>query len=235
MKKLFLLPTILWLFSFSTTSASASILTVNQEGIITPNVLGYDTESLEVKSLAGLGSGSTGTITLESTNDKTQLTITNSRGERSLDVTDLDQNIIEVEESISPQKLTISEKDGRFYIAQGNVLASTSYAIKLNTNDNQFMLVAPSGHKFLTTLPMEAVEFLNSANIINRLVNDTSLSISEDDSGELVYVVIGEKVIKPLDLFEVVVPVTANVSATTGKVTKIDGPIWYRIFGLLLV
>jgi len=226
----------LFLFFYSSTLSivDASFLSVDKEGIITANVLGYDTESLEIKSLAGL-SPTTGTITLSNNQEKTELTIATHNGERSVDVSDLNQIILEVEEKKSPQKITISQKDGQFFIAQGDVLATTSYAIKLNSGDNEFMLVAPSGHKFLTTLPLEAVEFLSSANIINRLSGDNSLSISEDESGELVYVVTGEKVMKPLDLFEIIIPVTANVSAASGKVTKIDGPIWYKIFGLLLV
>ena len=235
MKKLIFISGLFLLLYSSTLSVThASFLSVDKEGVITANVLGYDTESLEIKSLAGLNP-TAGTITLSNNQEKTELTIVSSRGERSLDVSGLNQDIIEVEEKKTPQKLTISEKDGQFIIAQGSVLASTTYTIKLNTNDNQFMLVAPSGHKFLTTLPLEAVEFLNSANIINRLSGGSSLSISEDQSGELVYIATGEKVVKPFDLFEIIIPVTANVSATSGKVTKIDGPIWYRIFGFLLV
>jgi hypothetical protein len=221
------------LFILSTKSAHAALIDINHSGDITLNVLAATTDGLTVKKVANARfNPNDSKITLNSENGKLALDLESSSGNRSLDVTDLDQNIVEIEKYISPQTITIKADKDKFQIIQSNAVALTSFPIEVNTADKQILVKSSSGYQYLKTLPLDVINTLNLLEIID---DTTSLELAQNQEGELVYISSGDKIINVLGIYDYKVPVTANISVSTGKIEKIEGPLWYKIFGFLLV
>ena len=68
---------------------------------------------------------------------------------------------------------------------------------------------------------------------INRIGVDNKLNIIENDR-ELSYEVGGERVINLFNIVEYSVPVTVQVSASTGEILLVDQPTWLKVLGFLL-
>lgn len=240
--KTFLVFFLSFIFLISTSSAYASLVTINEEGRIVINVLSAEEsleleiprgEYLEVKNIVSATPDPEAKITLSKDGGKVKLNVSTASGDKSLDVTSYKDEIVEVEERPQAEKLVIGVRDGKFTIAQRDVIAITDYDINIDPQDARLMLETPSGLAYLSILPRQAVNSVLRSKTINRIGGDGALSIIETDR-ELSYEVAGDKVINVFNLIEYPVPVKVNVSASTGEILSVDQPTWLRVIRFLL-
>ncbi len=241
MKKILLIS--VFLFFLFPQPARASLITVNQKGEVVLKVLSSQDEIalgipkrdfLEVKEMAvGLPAVSNPKISLQKSEGKVLLKVQTDSSQTSLDVSGWTEDVVEIEEREETKKLAIAIKKDKFSIKQEGVVVLTDYPISINPQKNQLSVETPSGNRFLSILPIEAAQSLLRARIISRLFLNNEAVLTENERGELIYVISGEKTINLFNLFDYSVPVTAQVSALTGEVVLVDQPVWLKILGFL--
>lgn len=209
-----------------TSSAYAGLVTVNPGGQATLNVLSYEApESLKVTdSVAGVYNTK---ISLATSEGKTSLTL----GDKTLDVTNVSDSLIEVEERPAVRKLSISQTQNQFRINQNGIAASTSFPITVDPTTANISVTTATGVKYIFILPAQAFEILTRANYLDKLTGDVNLT--ESEVGEPIYNFKGEKSVNLFNLVTAPVPVEGQVSAVTGKVISMETPIWYKLIGFL--
>lgn len=237
MKKIIFLFALLLIAGFLFPESSyASLITVEKDGNIVWKVLSASDSIalsipkpsvMEVKKVAQEG-GTNEDIYLTKTDNKINLLV--GQGE-NLDVTNWNENIIEVEERGDIKKISIFLKDNKFNFAQGNLLASTDYPIKVNPKENKFFLSTSSGEKYLAILPYEAAQSALRSRILDKIKN-TPMKISEYNN-DLCYEILGEKIIKLFNLYDLKTDIEAKVSASTGEIVFSNQPPWLRILEIL--
>ena len=147
-------------------------------------------------------------------------------------MTNYQDEIVEIEERPEVERFTISLSEGKFIIDQGGILAETYFTINIEPKTAELTLETPSGFRYLSILPREAVETILRAKTINRLKEGSKLIISEQNR-ELSYEIFGDRVIDVFNLVEYSVPVSSRVSASTGEILSVNQPTWLRILGFL--
>ena len=172
-------------------------------------------------------------ISLGKENGSISLSINSSDGNRSLDVTNWQDDLIEVEERGETKKLAIRIVDGEFNIEQKGISVTTSYPININPEKNEISVQTPSGVRFLSVLPIEAAESALRAKVITRFT-DKKARLEEGNTGELVYVLSGEKVLNLFNIMDYPVEVEASVSVLTGEIVHVDQPPWLVVLSYLL-
>lgn len=231
----------LFIFSLFFSTARASLVAIDESGQIIINVLSAEesvkleiprVDYLEVKNIAEGDLDPDAKISLLKDNGKVKLVVSTSLGDKSLDVTNYNDEIIEIEERPAVKKLAISVVGDSFEIVQRGVVAATSYEITIDPKTARLTLETPSGLRFLSILPRQAVDIALQAKYISIFGGQDRLDIKEVGS-ELSYIVSGDKVINLFDIYEHKVPVKAVVSASTGEILSVDQPTWLRVLGFL--
>lgn len=244
MKKFVFVLTFSAIFCLSIGAAKAeSLLVVDKDGEVIWKVLSStdsislsipQREHLEITDVAAsFGTTSDAKISLEKEDGNISLNIDSSEGSRSLDVTNWQDDLIEVEERGETQKLIIRIIDGEFSIEQKGISVTTSYPISIDPKRNEISVQTPSGARFLSILPMEAAESALRARVITKFT-DEKASLIERDKGELVYVFNGEKILNLFNLIDYPVEVKASVSVLTGEIVHVEQPPWLRVLSFLL-
>jgi len=219
----------------------ASLLLIDKEGKIILSVLSsQDTHGLEIprreylaiKAVADQTSDTNAKVSLSKLDGKVTLDVSSELGQKSLDVTNYQDEIVEIEERPEVERFTISLSEGKFIIDQGGILAETYFTINIEPKTAELTLETPSGFRYLSILPREAVETILRAKTINRLKEGSKLIISEQNR-ELSYEIFGDRVIDVFNLVEYSVPVSSRVSASTGEILSVNQPTWLRILGFL--
>jgi hypothetical protein len=241
--KVFLFLTAVIAFLTFAEPTEASLVTIDGEGKIIVNVLASEdsvgleiptNELLEVKNLAADIRDSQAKVSLNKSDGKVQMNVSTTSGEKSLDVTGLQDDLIEIEERPRTEKLVIRHKEGEFVLVQGGVVAHTSYEIGVDPEMATITLKTPSGLRYLSVLPKQAVNSVLRTNLVDRLSFQNKAEIKEED-GEVSYTIKAEKLINVFDIFEYPLPVTTKVSASTGELVGIEEPKWLRFVGFLFV
>jgi hypothetical protein len=244
MKKFIFILAFSVLFCLSTVAAKAeSLLLVNENGEVVWKVLSStdsislsipQREYLEVTDVAASSeTTSDAKISLEKENGSISLSIDSSEGSRSLDVTNWQDDLIEIEERGETKKLAIRITDGEFSIEQNGISVTTSYPINIDPKRNEISVQTPSGARFLSVLPIEAAESALRAKVITKFTGEKA-SLVEGDRGELVYVFNGEKILNLFNLLDYPVEVAVNVSVLTGEIVHVEQPPWLRVLSFLL-
>jgi hypothetical protein len=219
--------------------AFAALINIDSKGEVVVNVLSSEDQialsipernELSVKQIAANTSDSQSSIALTKEGEKVFLTV----GEEELDVTNWEDELVEIEERGDVKSIEISIKEGNFIINQDGISAKTSYPINVEPKENKLSVETSSGETFLGVFPVEAAETALRSKYITRLP-DKEIGISEKDIGILAYEVDGEREIEMLKIIDYAVPVTVYVSASTGEIVSVDQPTWLRIFGILLI
>jgi hypothetical protein len=243
MKKFVFILTLSFLFCLSIAAAKAeSLLVINENGEVIWKVLSStdsislsipQREYLEVTDVAANSeTASDAKIGLVKENGSISLNINSSEGSRSLDVTNWQDDLIEVEARGETKKLAIRITNGEFSIEQKGISVTTSYPINIDPKRNEISVQTPSGARFLSVLPIEAAESALRAKVITKFTGNASLV--ERDRGELVYVFNGEKILNLFNLLDYPVDVEASVSVLTGEIVHVEQPPWLRILSFLL-
>lgn len=232
-KILFFITFALLFYFFGTTGAQASIITVDKTGKITVKVLAESSE-LAIKDIKVDGSEGAGSaISLSKENGKFALNVVSSEGEKTLDVTELGGDLIEIEERPEVKRVNIGLSHGMFTIQQEDIVATTNFPISINPETAKIALLTPSGQKFLSILPRDAFESGLRAKSISKLQEGTNLALVEAGGKELLYQIEGEKTINVFNLLSVDVPVRASISAFSGEVVSLEQPVWLKVLGFM--
>jgi len=237
-KQLLILLSAVLFFAF-VKEAKASIVTIEKTGGVTVNVLSAEdssaalqSESLTVSSSSVEMGNADVPISLLRKDGKYLLSVQGKNGEQTFDVTSYKDRILEIEERPQTRKISISLSDNQFVIEQSGVRAKTFYQINVEPQNSRITILTPSGYKFLSVLPGEAVNGLYNSNTITMLGVDRSIEISEDEKGNLYYGISGFKRVGIKDLYSFDAPVSAKISAVNGEVMEINQPVWLKILYL---
>ncbi len=220
-----------------TKEAKAALITVNQKGEIVWQVLGDESSpeipkppQIKVKSIAENVAVPNSEISLVTTNGKVQLNVTNANGTQNIDVTNLKENLIEIEARGNTNNLKIGESDGQFVIEENGVIAKTSFPITIDPIKNELSVKTNSGSRLISILPYEAVVALQRAKIMDK---SGDVSLGENSNGELQYSINGQKEVSLFNLATIKADIKSVVSASNGEIVKTDEPQWLKVFGFL--
>lgn len=215
----------------------ASIVTIGKTGEVKLNVLSAEDSAEEGGSIAiskssvDMGEADM-PISLFRRDGKYILNVTGKDGEKNFDITDYKDGVLEIEDRPSVKKIGIGLSDNQFYIQQAGIRAKTSYQINIEPQRSRITILTPTGYKFLTVLPKDAVDTLLRSKSISSLGESGTVSIAEDPEGNLFYEVSGVKQIGIKDVYMYDAPVVAKISATNGEVLEVNQPIWLKILSL---
>ncbi|OGM61565.1 hypothetical protein A3A52_02870 [Candidatus Woesebacteria bacterium RIFCSPLOWO2_01_FULL_39_14] len=221
---------------------SASLLVVKNDGEVTWNVLSEEdnlaldipTHSyLEVKKAAEVAPSPTSVVTLSRQNGKISLLVDSGNERRELDVTNWQEDLLEIEERAETQKLKVGIEGEKFSLEQEGIIALTSFPVTVDSKTANLSVQTSSGQKFLSIFPREAVDALLRTKLVNKIVNPRIEVVEENR--QLQYVVAGEKVFNILGLLDYSIPITSYISASTGEILSIDSPTWFKYVKFLFV
>lgn len=232
------------LFCLSIPVAKAeSLLVVNKNGEVVWKVLSItdsislsipQKEDLKITDIVNFDATDDAIISLGKEDGNISLNVDSiSEGNKSLDVTNWQDDIIEVEERGETKKLAIRIQDGEFNIEQEGISVATDYPINIDPKKNEISVQTPSGNRFLSVLPVDAVRAVLRAKVMTRFTGQKA-SLIEEDSGELVYVLTGEKVLNIFNLLDYPVEVKTRVSVLTGEIVHVEQPPWLKVLSFLL-
>jgi len=229
---------IAFLFFVFTGRVDASLLIIDKEGSLSWNVLSYEASlaidvpgdtDIEVKKVGAEAVGTRTIVTLKKENDKITLS---EIGGRELDVSSWEDDVIEVEERGDVKKLKITIDDGKFVLEQDGVKAVTEYPIEIDAKENKISLETDTGYKYLALLPYDAAQsFLRTKIATN--VNAGDMKVVEYEK-DITYLINGEKVVNIFNIYDLKLPVSAYISASTGEVMMIE-PSWLGAVNYLLI
>ncbi|HLE49019.1 MAG TPA: hypothetical protein VI819_03250 [Patescibacteria group bacterium] len=217
-----------------TRASYAQLITVGKDGVVSSNVLSYESDDLGNKEKSVINSvfdlvGKDLPISLTKKDGKLSLNISTDVGEKNFDVTDVDEKIIEFEDRPAVSNLYIAKNDKNFVVGQGSFRAITDFQVNVDPDKAKITLLTPTGYRFLPVPPQEAVNVLVKSKIATRLKELTPMRISEDETGNLYYEIAAVKDIQITDLYTYDAQVTAKISAVNGEILGVEETIWTKI------
>lgn len=235
-----LLFALLFLFFLFPRTAFASLIVIDKDGEVIWKVLASETtlgiprsSEIIVKNVAGSASQANSLVSLLRENGKVMLSVKEGNQEKSLDVTQIGGEIVEIEERPQARKVKIGVLGEKFLIEEDGTLALTDFPIKVDPKRAEVSVVTGTGSRILPFLPKEALEVAIRAKSITELKQGHTMELAEGGLGELTYEIPGQKTINLVNLLKFQVPVTTSISALTGEVLSIEQPAWLRVFGFL--
>ncbi|OGM15764.1 hypothetical protein A2V56_02405 [Candidatus Woesebacteria bacterium RBG_19FT_COMBO_42_9] len=221
-------------------NAFASLIVIDKNGEVVWKVLASEAtlgipkaSQIVVKNVVGGSPAESSLVSLLKEGDKFTLSVKEGGQERSLDVTSIGGEIVEIEERPQVRKVKIGVLAGRFLIEEEGTLALTDYPIKIDPARAELSVVTASGIRILPFLPKEALEVAIRAKTFSNMKQGDTMELAEGGRGELTYEILGQKTINIVNLFKFQIPVTTSISAMTGEVLFVEQPAWLRVFGFL--
>jgi hypothetical protein len=233
MRKVIFLTLFLLVFLFSARETHAALLTIDKSGKIIWNVLSYESSlsvpknNLEVKSVTD-NQETNKLISLNMEGEKVSLKVGE---ENELDVTNVPGDLVEIEERNDVKKIEIGVIENKFSIKEGGIVALSSYPINIDPVESRLSLLTPSGKKYLAIFPHEAVQIALRSKYVSKVEGD-SFNINEEGK-DISYLISGQKIINLFNVFKLGIPVTANVSASSGEILSVNQPIWLKFIGFM--
>jgi len=219
---------------------NASLIVIDKKGEVVWNVLASEaalgvpkSAEITVKNLAIGTPGLNSLVSLLREGDKVTLNVKEGQQEKSLDVTEVGGEIIEIEERPQSRRVKIGVLGDKFLIEEEGTIALTDFPIKIDPGRAELSVVTASGHRILPFLPREAFEVAIRAKIISKGKEGETMQLTEGGQGELAYQIPGERTLNILNLIKLDIPVSASVSALTGEILSIDQPTWLRVLGFV--
>ncbi len=200
------------------------------------NVLGDSTSSGSMTVQSTLSTArdlADATLSIIKEGEKSLLTVQTGAGTKEQDVTKLTDSIVEIEQDQGSKTIKIGKVDSNFGISQSGITALTSYPIHIDAASKTISVATNSGERIIAVMPDDALETLVRANIVNTISQDGQVVLGENENGELTYSIPAERNVNLFNIHTIAVPVNTTVSATSGKVLKIDEPQWLKVFGFL--
>jgi len=210
-------------FLTNVSKANAALISVDQEGEFTWNVLGAI--SFRQANNSYIASNE---IVLENNSGIVLL--------NDLDISSIENDeIVEFEKEVASEKVLILAEEDKFLIRQRGVSAETDFPIKISESEDNIVLSTKTGERFLVVLPYEAMLQVVRANYIKDIGEDGKIFIVENEEGELAYKIVGTKNFSIFKFLDVPVEVNTYVSVLTGNILEVDQPVWSRALNFLLI
>jgi len=210
---------------------AASLVIITPGGEVYWQVLGEST--YEITKIADIQSASDKTqVSLQNRQDSVVVTVTSETGSSEAEIKNFEDNLVEIQAETAPQQVNIRKQGNNLVLQQQDVLASTNLSLTVDAERKKILVETKTGKQYLGRLPKEVLQ----TSILADYLTEESLSrleLSEDEDGQAVYLLSGEKQIKLLEIIEFSVPVELSISATTGKVLKVQQPLWLPFFDLI--
>jgi len=216
--------------------ARASLLRVTKEGEVVTNVLSLtsglalsapDADRFEVVDISRDDEDQT--IYL-SKDDGGFAYLALGEGGTRYEVTNVEEDIVEIEEREEIKRLRIILQDGSFVLSQDGFNVVAENPIEIDPKTGKIMVETNSGKVFLGVLPLDAATTILRSRSITK-INDAYLAT--DETGNVVYRFEGDKEVDLLKILNYSVPVITELSISTGEIIKVNQPIWLRILGFL--
>lgn len=239
MKKLILL-FVLILFTTNVKSVSAeSLYVISSDGTLQRNILGESstiTDAVKAVSQRVANAAISGVeeVVFQQIEDKTNVKLRLPTKDQDQVVAASLKNLMEIESTEPSEKVVVTRNDEGFGIAERGITATTSMTVGVKPETHEISIETSNGKQVLSVLPSEAVSILVRANVLTTLESDGKVLLEEQEDGQLVYVVNGERAMNLFNIATVLAPVTSKVSVSTGHVENIDQPKWVTILGFLL-
>lgn len=237
-----LLTTVYSFLILAATPVKGSLLSIDKNGEIVWKVLASEDSialkvpergSLEVKEVTPIEEANLNDrISLKTEGGKNLLSVVTSEGEKSLDVTNTKDNLIEIEERPQVKSVKIGIINNQFSIQQEGITATTVFPITIDPKTADISIKTTSGDHFITIMPADAYQSSLKAKLITNLANN-NLRIEEKKLGEISYEIDGKKKINFLNFFAYDFPVRVSVSALTGEILAIEQPIWQKVISFI--
>jgi hypothetical protein len=228
------------LLFFFAAPAKASLIVIDSKGVVIWKVLASEAtlgvpkaSEITVKALAAGTSGASSLVSLLRQGDRVTLNVKDGNEEKSLDVTAVGGEIIEIEQRPQTRRVKIGILGDRFLIEEEGTLALTDYPIKIDPQRAELSVVTATGHRILPFLPKEAFEVAVRSKVLSKEKSGETMQLIEGAAGELAYEIPGEKTINLLNIINLQIPVRASVSALTGEILSVEQPTWLRILGFM--
>lgn len=174
--------------------------------------------------------------------------VENEAGEElELEDEEIEQIEDEVEEELEDDGIKIASAAGKLAVVKNKFAASTNFPLSINPDTNELIVTTPAGQKVVTILPDQAVQNMLATNVISRLgtqaIVDAALQNQVASASAIIalgvrnnvpiYEIPGIRDFRLLGFIPVSAPVTAVVSAETGKLVTAEQPLLTRIVDLL--
>ena len=234
---------VLFFLGAQTTVKADGLVTVDSNGYIYWNVLAAESPSglqvpkasdISIKQIAQVDSNLGASVALSKNGGQVNLVVSTGSAKKEINVSNWKQDLVEIEERPQVQKLNIGLENGKFSLRQGGVTALTDLPIQIDAKSAGLSVLTSTGNRFVSILPVQAVDTLLRAKYISRLTSTNSMELNEDASNNLVYQIKGEKIINILNVYNYKVDVEGSVSASTGEVLSVNEPTWLKLFGFML-
>jgi hypothetical protein len=231
---------LLLLLLFPQSVGASGLVTIDKAGQVVWNVLSSEdpkdlqiTEpgDVSVKQIAQLGNQTNASITLKKKDGQVSLEVLSDSGKKEIDVSDWQQNLVEIEERPEVQKLSIGLSGGKFSLKQGSIVALTDLPIDVDAKLARLSVQTSTGTRFVSILPRQAAYSLLQAKYISEL--NSSMELKESSDTNIVYHISGERVINLFNVYNYRVPVDGEVSASTGEIVSVNEPIWLKVIGFI--
>lgn len=235
MKKSFYFAVFGFIFLFTPNIVLAdAIVTISSNGKTSWNVLGAESDrEIKIKKIANLDSNLNGKISVYKEGNSFQVIQDSGSNKTKADVTNFEGDVVEVESRGESKNLSIKVSGEKFMLIQGENIASTEYPVEIDPETALISVKAPTGLRFIVLLPEDAATLAINARLLDEIDPNSPMILTENEFGELHYEVKGTRIID-LKITKIPVEVTANLSASTGRVLTVDSPIWFKVVGLLI-
>jgi hypothetical protein len=219
-----------------TQSSLGVILTVDGEGKIVMSILGESTESgeIEVKKIVDKETYEEGKISLQKENANVYLNVSTKSSSQTMNVTDIKDNLVELEQRPQVEKMVLRLENGRFILDQGMVGAATINEIEIDSASAKIAIKTRTGSKFLFVSPRGAFSTLYKMRLIDGIKDEKLMELYEDDDAQVYYEVHGFKNLNIMNLYIFELPISAKVSAQTGDFKGVVAPGWLKFISIFL-
>ena len=236
MRKILFVTCLIFSFFAFFSPVKANIITLSKDGEIIINVLSYQdsfgvvkNESLEIKDVLSSNEPNLNEkILLANDEGEYKLSIISNEGSKELNVTNINGDLIEIEERPSVKNLKIGLRDGNFYLEEAGIVAITTFPISIDSKKAEISVSTDSGEHFIVVSPVEAYQFVLRAKNISKLTSE-DIVIIERNLGEITYEIPGEKTLNLFGLMNYDVPVKVSVSVLTGEITNLETEVWMKV------
>lgn len=213
-------------------SLAASLVVITPTGEVYWQVLGEST--YEITKIADSQQVSDKTqVSLQNRQDSVVITVTSETGSSEAEIKDFSESLVEIQAESVPQQVTIKKQGEGLVLQQQEALVLTDLDLTIDAKSKRILVETSTGQQFLSHLPKEVLQ----TSILADYLTEEGLSrfeLSENEAGQAVYLLSGQRRVKILKIFEFSVPVKLSISATSGKILEVDQPLWLPIINAVI-
>ena len=149
------------LLFINATPAYGSLITIEKEGNVVFSVLAEEDSialgtsgqsNIEVNKIADEKVGEDSSVSLSREGGKINLGVSDGNETRQMNVSEISDDLVELEERPEIQKINIGIRDDKFSLEQKGVVALTSFPIKIDAKRAVLSVTTSKGDEFLSIM-----------------------------------------------------------------------------------